>query len=121
MRKKTLKATRQPPAGSTSWKVLTIALLIGAMAGLAWPKLQAQRKAARASAELHLLHTALNESFIRQEWSRPWLSLEDSGFGAAWLRLEDLSIAQQLDEAADDGNLFTGRLMLAPRGVVWRP
>lgn len=123
MRTKTTNNSSRQAAHShnTFWKVLTIALLVGGMAGLAWPKIRAQRNATRASAELKLVHTALSESLIREEWSRPWLSLSDTGFGTGWLRLEDLEVAQELDQVADDGNLFTGQLILAPKGVVWRP
>lgn len=100
-------------------KKLTLALWLLAIAGLAGPLLV--RGWLNQNTWVEEVRASFDESAQQGQWQVPWLSIQESGFGAAWVRCEDLRFALELDQLIDDGRLHSGKLVLAEGGIAWLP
>mgnify|MGYP006299569731 CR=1 FL=1 len=52
-------------------------------------------------------------------WQEPWQPIGTDRFSSSWIRCSSLDHALSLDRRIDDGNLYTGRLVLSEGGLAW--
>ena len=63
---------------------------------------------------------AHSSSLEQAKWVEPWQAIDQKTFSSGWIRCSSLEDAVKLDQKIDDGQLHTGRLVLAEGGLAWR-
>jgi hypothetical protein len=93
------------------WLLALAGLVIPTAIAYYWPEMGWVGKAERAH----------NRSIQEEQWQDPWEAIDQKVFSSGWLRCSSLEDALALDRSLDDGNLYTGKLVLSKGGLAWLP